>query len=184
MEDSKNNYLVEIITNSLIMSAILIIYGLLIYVIDISLLVKWWYGISVIIISVGLLIYFGLNYRSSIGGILSYKDAFIYLYLLSLVGGGIQLIWGIIFLQVIDPELANTLSDLIIENTVSTMESYGVGGEVVDTTIASLEEEIPNSFTPLGQAKSFGWQFLTSAVGCAIIAIFVKKNEEVSDRLN
>ena len=93
-------------------------------------------------------------------------------------------IWGIIFLQVIDPELANTLSDLIIENTVSTMESYGVGGEVVDTTIASLEEEIPNSFTPLGQAKSFGWQFLTSAVGCAIIAIFVKKNEEVSDRLN
>ena len=184
MNESKTNYLVDIITNSLIMSSILIIYGLLIYVIDISLFVKWWYSISILVIGIGFLIYFGLNYRNSIGGILSYKDAFIYLYILSIFAGAIQLIWGIVFFQVIDPELANTLSDLIIENTVSMMENFGAAGEAVDTTIASLEEEIPKGFSILGQVKSFGWSFLTSAIGCSIIAIFVKKNEEVSDRLN
>ena len=81
MESKQNNYLQDIITNSLLLTSILIIYGLLIYVIDISLYVKWWYGISVLVISVALLIYFGINYRNSIGGILSYKDSFIYLYI-------------------------------------------------------------------------------------------------------
>ena len=97
MESKQNNYLQDIITNSLLLTAILIIYGLLIYVIDISLYVKWWYGISVLVISVALLIYFGINYRNSIGGILSYKDSFIYLYILSLFSALFQLIWGIIF---------------------------------------------------------------------------------------
>jgi len=183
MDENNNNYLIDIITNSLIISAILIIYGLLIYIIDISLFVKWWYGISVIVISIALLIYFGINYRKSVGGILSYKDSFIYLYLLSIIGGAIQLIWGIIFFQVIDPELGNTLTELVIQNTVDMLERFG-GGEAVDATISSLEEELPKSFSPLGQVKTFGWQFLTSAVGCAFVAIFVKKNEEVSDRLN
>ena len=45
MESKQNNYLQDIITNSLLLTSILIIYGLLIYVIDISLYVKWWYGI-------------------------------------------------------------------------------------------------------------------------------------------
>ena len=40
MESKQNNYLQDIITNSLLLTSILIIYGLLIYVIDISLYVK------------------------------------------------------------------------------------------------------------------------------------------------
>ena len=184
MESKQNNYLQDIITNSLLLTSILIIYGLLIYVIDISLYVKWWYGISVLVISVALLIYFGINYRNSIGGILSYKDSFIYLYILSLFSALFQLIWGIIFFQVIDPELGDKLSQLVIESTVSVMESFGSGGEAIDATIEQLEEDVPQSFTPTGQIKNFGWQFLTAAVSSGIIAIFVKKNKEVSDRLN
>ncbi len=184
MESKQNNYLQDIITNSLLLTSILIIYGLLIYVIDISLYVKWWYGISVLIISVALLIYFGINYRNSIGGILSYKDSFIYLYILSLFSALFQLIWGIIFFQVIDPELGDKLSQLVIESTVSVMESFGSGGEAIDATIEQLEADVPQSFTPIGQIKNFGWQFLTAAVSSGIIAIFVKKNKEVSDRLN
>ena len=91
MDKNQTNYLNDIITNSFIMSALLIIYGLLIYVIDVSLFVEWWYGISVIVISISLLVYFGINYRKSVGGILSYKDSFIYLYILSIIGGAIQL---------------------------------------------------------------------------------------------
>ena len=155
MESKQNNYLQDIITNSLLLTAILIIYGLLIYVIDISLYVKWWYGISVLVISVALLIYFGINYRNSIGGILSYKDSFIYLYILSLFSALFQLIWGIIFFQVIDPELGDKLSQLVIESTVSVMESFGSGGEAIDATIEQLEEDVPQSFTPIGQIKNF-----------------------------
>ena len=184
MESKQNTYLIDIITNSLLLTSILIIYGLLIYVIDISLYVKWWYGISVLIISVSLLIYFGINYRKSIGGILSYKDSFIYLYILSLFSALFQLIWGIVFFQIIDPELGDKLSQLVIESTVSMMEGFGTGGEAIDATIEQLEEDIPQSFAPIGQIKNFGWQFLTAAISSGIIAIFVKKNKEVSDRLN
>ena len=159
MESKQNSYLIDIITNSLLLTSILIIYGLLIYVIDISLYVKWWYGISVLIISVSLLIYFGINYRKSIGGILSYKDSFIYLYILSLFSALFQLIWGIVFFQIIDPELGDKLSQLVIESTVSMMEGFGTGGEAIDATIEQLEEDIPQSFTPIGQIKKILDQF-------------------------
>ena len=86
------------------------------------------------------------------------------------------MIWGIIFFQVIDPELGDKLSQLVIESTVSVMESFGSGGEAIDATIEQLEEDVPQSFTPTGQIKNFGWQFLTAAVSSGIIAIFVKKN--------
>jgi hypothetical protein len=48
-------------------------------------MVEWWFGILSLIISVGLLIYLGINYRNSIGGILSYGNALKYSILVMIV---------------------------------------------------------------------------------------------------
>tara|TARA_Y100000590_G_scaffold152301_1_gene174883 strand:- start:80 stop:634 length:555 start_codon:yes stop_codon:yes gene_type:complete len=184
MEDKNINYNEEWLKGGLILAGVSILLTMLTYVIDVSLMVEWWFGIVSILISMGLLIYLGINYRNDIGGILSYGDAFKFSFLVFFVSYVVGIIFQIALYTVIDPELPETMKQLTVEKTVEMMEGFGMSDEALDAAIIGVEDGIDEATTPMGMIKSSPWGILFLLLFSAIAAIFIKRNPPVSDRIN
>ena len=184
MEDKNINYNEEWLKGGLILAGVSILLTMLTYVIDVSLMVEWWFGIVSILISMGLLIYLGINYRNDIGGILSYGDAFKFSFLVFFVSYVVGIIFQIALYTVIDPELPETMKQLTVEKTVEMMEGFGMSDEALDAAIIGVEDGIDEATTPMGMIKSSPWGILFLLFFSAIAAIFIKRNPPVSDRIN
>ena len=76
MDSNNINYKEEILKAGLIMAGVSIIMTMLIYVINIELMVSWWFGLMSLTLSMGIAIYLGISYRNLCGGFLSYKESF------------------------------------------------------------------------------------------------------------
>jgi hypothetical protein len=64
------------------------------------------------------------------------------------------------------------------------MEGFGSSDEVIEGTIEGVEQGIEDSTTPLGLIKSSPWGLLFIALLSLLTAAFIKKNKEISDRVN
>ena len=115
MEAKNINYNEEWLKGGLILAGVSILLTMLTYVIDVSLMVEWWFGVVSLLISMGLLIYLGINYRNDIGGILSYGDAFKFSFLVFFVSYVVGIIFQIALYTVIDPELPETIISKTLE---------------------------------------------------------------------
>ena len=185
MEAKNINYNEEWLKGGLILAGVSILLTMLTYVIDVSLMVEWWFGIVSLLISMGLLIYLGINYRNDIGGILSYGGAFKFSFLVFLVSYFIGIIFQIALYTIIDPELPEVIKQLTIEKTIETMEAWGMSDEaVVDAAIIGVVEGIDEATTTMGMIKSSPWGILFLLLFSAIATIFIKRNPPVSDRIN
>ena len=184
MELKNINYNEEWLKGGLILAGVSILLTMLTYIIDVSLMVEWWFGIVSLLISMGLLIYLGINYRNDIGGILSYGDAFKFSFLVFFVSYVIGIIFQIALYTVIDPELPEIMKQLTVEKTVEMMEGFGLSDEALDAAIIGVEDGIDEATTPMGMIKSSPWGILFLLLFSAIAAIFIKRNPPVSDRIN
>ena len=184
MEAKNINYNEEWLKGGLILAGVSILLTMLTYVIDVSLMVEWWFGVVSLLISMGLLIYLGINYRNDIGGILSYGDAFKFSFLVFFVSYVVGIIFQIALYTVIDPELPEIMKQLTVEKTVEMMEGFGLSDEALDAAIIGVEDGIDEATTPMGMIKSSPWGILFLLLFSAIAAIFIKRNPPVSDRIN
>ena len=184
MESKNINYNEEWLKGGLILAGVSILLTMLTYVIDVSLMVEWWFGIVSILISMGLLIYLGINYRNDIGGILSYGDAFKFSFLVFFVSYVVGIIFQIALYTVIDPELPEIMKQLTVEKTVEMMEGFGLSDEALDAAIIGVEDGIDEATTPMGMIKSAPLGIFFLLFFSAISAIFIKRNPPVSDRIN
>ena len=184
MEDKNINYNEEWLKGGLILAGVSILLTMLTYVIDVSLMVEWWFGIVSLLISMGLLIYLGINYRNDIGGILSYGDAFKFSFLVFFVSYVVGIIFQIALYTVIDPELPETMKQLTVEKTVEMMEGFGLSDEALDAAIIGVEDGIDEATTPMGMIKSAPLGIFFLLFFSAISAIFIKRNPPVSYRIN
>ena len=104
-----------------------IIINLIVYVIDPTLFIKWWFGIGLLVINLGLVIYFGLQYRKEEEGYLTFKEGFLHGFVLLLISGFIGILFSALLYNVIDPELPEILTDATIEQTRTMLENFGTG---------------------------------------------------------
>ena len=184
MEAKNINYNDEWLKGGLILAGVSILLTMLTYVIDVSLMVEWWFGVVSLLISMGLLIYLGINYRNDIGGILSYGDAFKFSFLVFFVSYVVGIIFQIALYTVIDPELPEIMKQLTVEKTVEMMEGFGLSDEALDAAIIGVEDGIDEATTPMGMIKSAPLGIFFLLFFSAISAIFIKRNPPVSDRIN
>ena len=184
MEAKNINYNEEWLKGGLILAGVSILLTMLTYVIDVSLMVEWWFGVVSLLISMGLLIYLGINYRNDIGGILSYGDAFKFSFLVFFVSYVVGIIFQIALYTVIDPELPEIMKQLTVEKTVEMMEGFGLADEALDAAIIGVEDGIDEATTPMGMIKSAPLGIFFLLFFSAISAIFIKRNPPVSDRIN
>ncbi|WP_375580289.1 DUF4199 domain-containing protein [Marivirga tractuosa] len=159
-----------------ILGLISIIITLVIYLIDITLLAKSGVGLISLVISIAILIYAGRDYRSKLGGYMSFKEAFLHAFVVLIISGFLGVLFNILLYNVIDPGIVPILVEAQMTNTMKAMETFGGGSsEMMD----GMAEQFEESFTVIGQAKAFLWLLILYAIGALIIgAINKKKNKE------
>ena len=80
--------------------------------------------------------------------------------------------------------MPEVIKQITVEKTVEFMEGFGSSDEVIDVTIEGVEKGIEDSTSPLGLIKSSPWGLLFIALLSLLTAAFIKKNKEISDRIN
>lgn len=154
-----------------------IILMVLIYLIDPTLIIKWWFGLLMIPVSIAIVCYFGIEYRKSQGGYLPFKDAFIFCLSVFIISGVLSTLFNLLLYTVIDPGLPELITDATVEQTEQMMISFGAPEESIDPALEQVREETPKRFSAIGQLKTFGWSLIGYAVFSLIAGAIVKKKK-------
>jgi hypothetical protein len=152
------------------------------YFIDSSLLGSAWFGLVAIVVFIVLMMYFGKEYRTELGGFMTFGTAFNFSFIAIVISGLVGLVGQILLFQVIDPSLAGVLSDQAFENSLSMMESFGQDPDAMDPAV--LEEIRVNTakgFTLQGQLMNFGFGLIVYAIIALILAAILKKRDKSLD---
>jgi hypothetical protein len=152
------------------------------YFIDAALLTAWYYGLVIMVLFFGLIIYFGKEYRNEVGGFMSFGTAFSFSFFAILISGIVGLIGNIILFQVIDPSLPQVLADLTFEAQLKMMEGIGQNPDSMPTeTLEQMREASASSFTLAGQLKAFGFGLIAYAIIALILGAILKKRDKSLD---
>lgn len=164
----------------LILGFVTIIINLVIYLIDITLMAEsFLIGFIMLAVSIGILIYSGIDFRKQSGGFLSFGKAFQHAFFALIVSGLLLLIFRYLLFNVIDPEATEILIRSAMEKSAEMMETFGAqtSAEMMD----GMEEGIRNSYSIGGMATGFLWSLVMYAIGALIVGAITKKKEPIED---
>lgn len=160
-----------------ILGLISIIITLFVYIVDITLLAKSAVGITIFVVYLGALIYSGRDYRSKLGGYMSFSKAFGHAFAVLVIAGFIGTVFNYLLFNFIDPDIVPILVEAQMENAMKVMEAFS--GASNTEMIDEMAEGIMESYTLKGQATSFLWSLIVYAIGALIVgAINKKRNKE------
>jgi uncharacterized integral membrane protein len=162
---------------AIITAAVSIIYTMLLYIVDYTLMVQLKFLFLALAVYFGITIYAGIDYRKSIGGFLPYGKAFQHGFIILAGSGMIASLFSLVLYFVIDPELPQKLVDASLENTRAMMESFGAPEESMDEAMEKAKESTAKQFTVGGIAMSYIWIACFSAIMALISSLFVRKNQ-------
>ncbi|RAV99865.1 DUF4199 domain-containing protein [Pseudochryseolinea flava] len=162
--------------NGVIMAAVSIAITVLLYVVDFTLLADWKIGILFMILSIGYVIYAGLQYRKEIGGFLPYGKAFQHALIFFGVSGLIALTFNGILYSFIDPDLSKNLVRITLERTEEMFKGFGMKDYQIEEKIAEMEVDLPKQFSLLGQLKAYLWSWIFYLIVGALTSLATKKN--------
>lgn len=164
----------------LITAAVSIIYTMLLYVVDYTLMVQLKFLFLALAVYLGITIYAGIDYRKSIGGFLAYGKAWQHGFMILALSGLIASIFSLLLYNVIDTELPQKLTDASMENTRAMMEGFGAPEDSIDEAMEKAKESTAKQFTVGGIAMGYIYIAIFSAIMALISAIFVRKNQPVA----
>lgn len=152
------------------------------YFVDSSLLASMWMLLVALVIFFGLLIYFGKQYRAEIGGFMSFGTAFNFCFVAMVISGIVSLIGQLLLFHVIDPSLPQVLSDITFKKSLEMMSSFGQNPDTLPpAALDEIRKSTEESFTVVGQLKSFGYGFIFYAIIALILAAILKKRDKSLD---
>jgi len=118
-------------------------------------------------------VFSSIKSRTSLGGFISFKQAFTSYFITIAIGTLIATIVGIAIFTFIDPEAATYLNEQILLLTKQTMERFGMPQEAMQ---AALDEAAKKDNFSLGmQSQAFVFRLAFYAVIGLIVALIVKK---------
>ena len=152
------------------------------YFIDATLLGSGWFGLVALVVFIVLIIYFGKEYRTELGGFMSFGTAFNFCFIALVISGLINLIGQILLFQVVDPSLAGVLADQAFDTQLSIMEKFGQDPDSMDPAmLEEMRKSASKSFTLSGQLMSFGFGLIVNAIIALILGAILKKRDKSLD---
>ncbi|WP_282080248.1 DUF4199 domain-containing protein [Aquimarina algiphila] len=109
----------HILTYGLILGLIWLIYGVIRYLTNNIITSHWGLPIIELSIHISIIIYGIYTYKSNNGGFLKLSQALKIGFSIALIGTGIQILWDIILLKIISPEIVDQLISLNKKQTVN-----------------------------------------------------------------
>ena len=165
----------------LIWGVVGIIITLLIYIVDITMMVNMWFGLTMFALSIAFIIYAGISYRKSVGNHIKFGKAWIHSFVTLVVAGILGTIFNLILFGFIDPDASTTLIDAQVEGAVSMAESFGATGEALDQIEADNRERAENQWSTVGAFTQFGYGLIFYAIFSLISGAIVKKKDPAED---
>ncbi|MFO7823679.1 MAG: DUF4199 domain-containing protein [Cyclobacterium sp.] len=165
----------------LVIGLIMLVINFVVYFMDYSYLVSTWYGITVLVLFFGQVIYFGIQYRKELGGYMDFGAAFQFSFVTLIVSGLITTLGNMLLYFVIDPGLPELLVETQLENMVAMLDSFGAGESISGDQIDEMRSEMANSFTLGGQIKAFGISLIVYAILALILGAILKKRDKTTD---
>ncbi|MGC4020752.1 MAG: DUF4199 domain-containing protein [Cyclobacteriaceae bacterium] len=160
-----------------IMGIINVVIGVLLYVVDYTMLTDWKTGILIVLLVIGVTIYAGINYRSEVGGFLGYGKAWQHGMIFMAVGGLVYSIYNLILYTIIDPELPAKLVEAAVEKAQAMAESFGASGDALDKAMEDTRKRTEGQFSVVGVMTGFAFSLIFYAIIALITALFVRKNQ-------
>lgn len=148
----------------------------ILYVIDYTMMVQLKFLAVSIVISLGMVIYAGINYRNEVGGFLPYGKAWQHSIVAFAVSGLMYSIFSILLYFVIDPSLPEQLIEAGMDNQREMMEGFGTPEDQIDSELEKARERTENQFKIGGIALGYGISLLFYAFLSTITALFTRKN--------
>jgi hypothetical protein len=163
------------INYGLYLGAVLSLFTVIGYAINLELLVNFWLTLLILPI---IIIAFGVvstaKSKSLFDGFLNFKQAFSSYFITVAIGILISTAVSVILFNFIDPDAAITLKQLIVEKTINIMEGMGAPAEAVAEGIEKIENQ--DTFGIGTQLKSLAQSLVFFAVIGLIVAAIMKKN--------
>ena len=150
------------------------------YAVSLDLFTKVWFGISLLIVIIAFGIISTSKSKKSLGGYISFKDAFTSYFITILIGLVISALVSFIIFNVVDAEAANTLQQKIIETQVKRLESFNVPNEVISQTVEKIEAK-GNLYSIGNVLQSIVWQLAGFSIVGLIVAVIMKKRNPDSE---
>ena len=170
------------VKSGLFLGLISIIISLLVYLIEPTYFVKWWFQLVVLLISICLVIYFGIQYRKNEqDNVLTFKGAYINSLVIFIVGGVLGMFFSMLLFLVIDPDLPSVLTEASIQQSYEMMRNFGAPDEAIDDAIEQIKNDIPESFTVGGMLKNTALSTIFYLLLSLLTAAFIKKKKPEFD---
>lgn len=157
-----------------------VVITMLLYVMGVEYMVKWWAGVLVIVSIIVMQIVAGKRWRTSNNDIAPFGKMFLFLWLNYIALMFVSTVFNVVLYTMIDPDLALNMKEAVIESTMSMMEGFGLEGEALDQALAGFDD-FEDKFSFMGQMKTMFISFIGGAVLAAILALFLKKEEPMFD---
>ena len=138
----------------------------------------WIQGVIGFAIMVFFMMMAGKEERDAQGGYIKYIDAFKVTSMAAFIGTVISVLFSIIMINLIDPDLADKLTQVAIEQTRATMEKLGTPSDAMEDAIESMEENMADSFTPVKQLLALLMSSVFIAIIAALVSLFIKRENQ------
>jgi hypothetical protein len=149
------------------------------YFIDTSLLASGWFALVALVLFFGLIIYFGQQYRTELGGFMTFGTAFNFSFIAILISGLVGLVGQLLLYHVVDPSLPGVLADETFDAQLKMMESFGQNPDSMDPAVLDqMKESSATGFTVKGQLMGFGFALIIYAIIALILAAILKKKDK------
>lgn len=148
-----------------------------IYIVDLSLMTKWWLGLTILAVYIVIGCVLLAKTKKDLGGFMSFKEGFTTYFISALIGIAISVIFNILLFNVIDPEAAVTLKEMTLKSTADMMKNFGAPTSEIKKAIEKMEDY--DQFSTLEQLKGSIWSIVGASIFGLILAAIFKKDKSV-----
>lgn len=167
------------VTYGVIAGIVSVLITTIVYSVDLSLMTKWWFGLIVIAISLGISIALLSKTKKELKGNFTFKEAFTTYFICSVIGTLISVLFTIVLFNFIDPAAKETLKELILEFTKNIMQKMGAPASEMNKALKEIASK--DSYSIVEQLKGSVFSIAFSAIlGLILAAIFKSKTPEYS----
>lgn len=148
-----------------------------IYMIDLSLMTKWWLALLIMLFYIIIGCILLIKTKKELGGFMTFKEGFTTYFISAVIGIAISVVFNIILYNYIDPEAADTLKQLTMESTANIMKGFGAPASEIKKAIENLQEY--EQFSVIEQIKGSAYSIIGSSIFGLILAAIFKKDKPV-----
>lgn len=159
-------------------AAVVIIYSIIMYVVDSTLMVNMWAGFVGLAVLLIVIVMGVKEVRAAQEGFISLSEALFTAFLIYVIASLLNTVFNYVLFNWIDTNLPMLLKEKAIETTVEMMQKFGASEEDINKTLEQMDDKMD-----LASASTMFWNFLKgSAFGFVIsfiIALIMKRKRPI-----